>query len=148
MGKYYFYLQLNVQDNKKLQKVKSSEVLVTLFSEQAKNMFREVKSLWQFSNTDFIQSDNRSAIVLLYCVKGNKLMIWEYCERNNFNIANPNIGALTSLQANLLSSHRSLVYRVETIALGDQPCDRGENVTLFLFNDCLEVGIDTNTHSL
>lgn len=42
-------------------------------------------------------------------------------------------------QANLLSSHRSLVYRVETIALGDQPCDRGENVTLFLFNDCLEV---------
>ena len=43
------------------------------------------------------------------------------------------------LQANLLSSHRSLVHRVETIALGDQPCDRGENVTLFLFNDCLEV---------
>uniref|UniRef100_A0A3P8XZ88 Epithelial cell transforming 2 n=1 Tax=Esox lucius TaxID=8010 RepID=A0A3P8XZ88_ESOLU len=41
--------------------------------------------------------------------------------------------------ANLLSSHRSLVHRVETIALGDQPCDRGENVTLFLFNDCLEV---------
>ncbi|XP_072295050.1 protein ECT2 isoform X2 [Eucyclogobius newberryi] len=41
--------------------------------------------------------------------------------------------------ANLLSSHRSLVYRVETIALGDQPCDRGENVTLFLFNDCLEI---------
>ncbi|KAJ4943235.1 hypothetical protein JOQ06_005740 [Pogonophryne albipinna] len=40
--------------------------------------------------------------------------------------------------ANLLSSHRSLVYRVETIALGDQPCDRGEHVTLFLFNDCLE----------
>lgn len=46
-----------------------------------------------------------------------------------------------SLQANLLSSHRSLVYRVETIALGDQPCDRGENVTLFLFNDCLEVTV-------
>uniref|UniRef100_A0A3B4G1P6 Epithelial cell transforming 2 n=1 Tax=Pundamilia nyererei TaxID=303518 RepID=A0A3B4G1P6_9CICH len=44
-----------------------------------------------------------------------------------------------SFQANLLSSHRSLVYRVETIALGDQPCDRGENVTLFLFNDCLEI---------
>ncbi|XP_013770212.1 protein ECT2 [Pundamilia nyererei] len=43
------------------------------------------------------------------------------------------------LKANLLSSHRSLVYRVETIALGDQPCDRGENVTLFLFNDCLEI---------
>uniref|UniRef100_A0A7N6AKJ1 Epithelial cell transforming 2 n=1 Tax=Anabas testudineus TaxID=64144 RepID=A0A7N6AKJ1_ANATE len=41
--------------------------------------------------------------------------------------------------ANLLSSHRSLVYRVETIALGDQPCDRGEHVTLFLFNDCLEI---------
>ncbi|XP_019936836.2 protein ECT2 isoform X2 [Paralichthys olivaceus] len=41
--------------------------------------------------------------------------------------------------ANLLSSHRSLVNRVETIALGDQPCDRGENVTLFLFNDCLEI---------
>ncbi|XP_015216109.1 protein ECT2 isoform X5 [Lepisosteus oculatus] len=41
--------------------------------------------------------------------------------------------------ANLLSSHRSLVQRVETIALGDKPCDRGENVTLFLFNDCLEV---------
>ncbi|XP_035032774.1 protein ECT2 isoform X2 [Hippoglossus stenolepis] len=41
--------------------------------------------------------------------------------------------------ANLLSSHRSLVCRVETIALGDQPCDRGENVTLFLFNDCLEI---------
>uniref|UniRef100_A0A8C8GMF7 Protein ECT2 n=1 Tax=Oncorhynchus tshawytscha TaxID=74940 RepID=A0A8C8GMF7_ONCTS len=40
--------------------------------------------------------------------------------------------------ANLLSSHRSLVHRVETIALGDKPCDRGENVTLFLFNDCLE----------
>lgn len=42
-------------------------------------------------------------------------------------------------QANLLSSHRSLVHRVETIALGDKPCDRGEHVTLFLFNDCLEV---------
>ncbi|KAG2462944.1 ECT2 protein, partial [Polypterus senegalus] len=40
--------------------------------------------------------------------------------------------------ANLLSSHRTLVHRVETIALGDKPCDRGENVTLFLFNDCLE----------
>uniref|UniRef100_A0A8C8LVX0 Protein ECT2 n=1 Tax=Oncorhynchus tshawytscha TaxID=74940 RepID=A0A8C8LVX0_ONCTS len=42
--------------------------------------------------------------------------------------------------ANLLSSHRSLVHRVETIALGDKPCDRGEHVTLFLFNDCLEPG--------
>ncbi|XP_035997519.1 protein ECT2 isoform X3 [Fundulus heteroclitus] len=41
--------------------------------------------------------------------------------------------------ANLLSSHRTLVHRVETIALGDEPCDRGENVTLFLFNDCLEI---------
>ncbi|KAM6962669.1 protein ECT2 isoform 2-T2 [Aplochiton taeniatus] len=41
--------------------------------------------------------------------------------------------------ANLLSSHRSLVHRVETVALGDQPCDRGEHVTLFLFNDCLEI---------
>ncbi|XP_022525285.2 protein ECT2 isoform X1 [Astyanax mexicanus] len=41
--------------------------------------------------------------------------------------------------ANLLSSHRSLVHRVETIALGDKPCDRGENVTLILFNDCLEI---------
>ncbi|KAI5614706.1 protein ECT2 [Silurus asotus] len=40
--------------------------------------------------------------------------------------------------ANLLSSHRSLVHRVETIALGDKPCDRGEHVTLFLFSDCLE----------
>ncbi|TSK53621.1 Protein ECT2 [Bagarius yarrelli] len=30
--------------------------------------------------------------------------------------------------ANLLSSHRSLVHRVETIALGDQPCDRGEHI--------------------
>ncbi|XP_024114813.1 protein ECT2 isoform X2 [Oryzias melastigma] len=41
--------------------------------------------------------------------------------------------------ANLLSSHRSLVHKVETVALGDQPCDRGEQVTLFLFNDCLEI---------
>uniref|UniRef100_A0A4W4HPL3 Epithelial cell transforming 2 n=1 Tax=Electrophorus electricus TaxID=8005 RepID=A0A4W4HPL3_ELEEL len=41
--------------------------------------------------------------------------------------------------ANLLSSHRSLVHRVETVALGDQPCDRGEHVSLFLFNDCLEI---------
>ncbi|XP_061832048.1 protein ECT2 isoform X1 [Nerophis lumbriciformis] len=41
--------------------------------------------------------------------------------------------------ANLLSSHRSLVYRVETVTLGDQPCDRGEHVTLFLFTDCLEI---------
>ncbi|MBN3278717.1 ECT2 protein, partial [Polyodon spathula] len=41
--------------------------------------------------------------------------------------------------ANLLSSHRSLVHRVETISLGDKPCDRGENVTLFLFSDCLEI---------
>ncbi|XP_076134011.1 protein ECT2 isoform X2 [Alosa pseudoharengus] len=41
--------------------------------------------------------------------------------------------------ANLLSSHRSLVHRVETIALGDHPCDRGEHVTLFLFSDCLEI---------
>ncbi|XP_037675260.1 protein ECT2-like [Choloepus didactylus] len=42
-------------------------------------------------------------------------------------------------QANLLSSHRSLVQRVETISLGEHPCDRGEQVTLFLFNDCLEI---------
>uniref|UniRef100_A0A4X2L3C1 Epithelial cell transforming 2 n=1 Tax=Vombatus ursinus TaxID=29139 RepID=A0A4X2L3C1_VOMUR len=41
--------------------------------------------------------------------------------------------------ANLLSSHRSLVRRVETISLGEHPCDRGEQVTLFLFNDCLEI---------
>nr|XP_033815184.1 protein ECT2 isoform X3 [Geotrypetes seraphini] len=41
--------------------------------------------------------------------------------------------------ANLLSSHRSLIQRVETIALGDDLCDRSEQVTLFLFNDCLEV---------
>lgn len=47
--------------------------------------------------------------------------------------------SLSPPQANLLSSHRSLVHRVETIALGDKPCDRGEHVTLFLFNDCLEV---------
>ncbi|KAJ8797742.1 hypothetical protein J1605_017168 [Eschrichtius robustus] len=40
--------------------------------------------------------------------------------------------------ANLLSSHRSLVQRVETVSLGEHPCDRGEQVTLFLFNDCLE----------
>ncbi|XP_073531013.1 protein ECT2 isoform X3 [Phyllobates terribilis] len=41
--------------------------------------------------------------------------------------------------ANLLSSHRMLVQRVETIALGEDLCDRGEQVTLFLFNDCLEI---------
>ncbi|KAE8603921.1 hypothetical protein XENTR_v10014504 [Xenopus tropicalis] len=41
--------------------------------------------------------------------------------------------------ANLLSSHRILVQRVETIALGEDLCDRGEQVTLFLFNDCLEI---------
>ncbi|XP_005419089.1 protein ECT2 isoform X2 [Geospiza fortis] len=41
--------------------------------------------------------------------------------------------------ANLLSSHRSLVQRLETVALGDDICDRGEQVTLFLFNDCLEI---------
>ncbi|XP_036206634.1 protein ECT2 isoform X2 [Myotis myotis] len=41
--------------------------------------------------------------------------------------------------ANLLSSHRSLIQRVETISLGEHPCDRGEQVTLFLFNDCLEI---------
>ncbi|XP_058921434.1 protein ECT2 isoform X7 [Kogia breviceps] len=41
--------------------------------------------------------------------------------------------------ANLLSSHRSLVQRVETISLGEHPCDRGEQVTLFLFSDCLEI---------
>ncbi|XP_010293173.1 PREDICTED: protein ECT2, partial [Phaethon lepturus] len=35
--------------------------------------------------------------------------------------------------ANLLSSHRSLVQRLETVALGDDLCD------LFLFNDCLEI---------
>lgn len=50
------------------------------------------------------------------------------------------------LQANLLSSHRSLVHRVETIALGDKPCDRGEHVTLFLFSDCLEAC--SHLHSL
>ncbi|KAH0507433.1 Protein ECT2 [Microtus ochrogaster] len=43
------------------------------------------------------------------------------------------------LKANLLSSHRSLVQRVETVSLGECPCDRGEQVTLFLFNDCLEI---------
>ncbi|KAJ8409456.1 hypothetical protein AAFF_G00228570 [Aldrovandia affinis] len=41
--------------------------------------------------------------------------------------------------ANLLSSHRSLVHRVDTVALGGKPCDRGDYVTLFLFNDCLEI---------
>uniref|UniRef100_A0A8C5K0Z5 Ect2 oncogene n=1 Tax=Jaculus jaculus TaxID=51337 RepID=A0A8C5K0Z5_JACJA len=49
------------------------------------------------------------------------------------------IGSLKEVMANLLSSHRSLVQRVETISLGEQPCDRGEQVTLFLFNDCLEI---------
>ncbi|ELR60586.1 Protein ECT2 [Bos mutus] len=44
-----------------------------------------------------------------------------------------------AVSANLLSSHRSLVQRVETISLGEHPCDRGEQVTLFLFNDCLEI---------
>uniref|UniRef100_A0A8C9T2R6 Epithelial cell transforming 2 n=1 Tax=Scleropages formosus TaxID=113540 RepID=A0A8C9T2R6_SCLFO len=39
--------------------------------------------------------------------------------------------------ANLLSSHRTLVHRAETVTLGEKPCDRGENVTLFLFNDSL-----------
>uniref|UniRef100_A0A8C3UE18 Epithelial cell transforming 2 n=1 Tax=Catharus ustulatus TaxID=91951 RepID=A0A8C3UE18_CATUS len=32
-----------------------------------------------------------------------------------------------------------LVQRLETVALGDDLCDRGEQVTLFLFNDCLEI---------
>ncbi|XP_063772343.1 protein ECT2 isoform X4 [Pseudophryne corroboree] len=41
--------------------------------------------------------------------------------------------------ANLLSSHRVLVQRVETVALGEDLCDRGEQVTLFLFNDCVEI---------
>ncbi|XP_039194198.1 protein ECT2 isoform X4 [Crotalus tigris] len=41
--------------------------------------------------------------------------------------------------ANLLSSHRCLIQRLETVALGDDLCDRGEQVTLFLFNDCLEI---------
>ncbi|XP_021109906.1 protein ECT2 isoform X4 [Heterocephalus glaber] len=41
--------------------------------------------------------------------------------------------------ANLLSSHRSLVQRVETVSLGEHPCDKGEQVTLFLFSDCLEI---------
>ncbi|XP_021251951.1 protein ECT2 isoform X2 [Numida meleagris] len=41
--------------------------------------------------------------------------------------------------ANLLSSHRSLVQRLETVVLSDDLCDRGEQVTLFLFNDCLEI---------
>lgn len=41
--------------------------------------------------------------------------------------------------ANLLSSHRNLVQRVETVVLDDELCDRGEQVTLFLFNDCLEI---------
>ncbi|XP_061049408.1 protein ECT2 isoform X2 [Eubalaena glacialis] len=35
--------------------------------------------------------------------------------------------------------HFCLVQRVETISLGEHPCDRGEQVTLFLFNDCLEI---------
>uniref|UniRef100_A0A8C5TE21 Epithelial cell transforming 2 n=1 Tax=Malurus cyaneus samueli TaxID=2593467 RepID=A0A8C5TE21_9PASS len=46
---------------------------------------------------------------------------------------------LSCKKANLLSSHRSLVQRLETVALGDDLCDRGEQVTLFLFNDCLEI---------
>ncbi|KAK1806114.1 hypothetical protein P4O66_012819 [Electrophorus voltai] len=50
--------------------------------------------------------------------------------------------------ANLLSSHRSLVHRVETVALGDQPCDRGEHVSLFLFNDCLEANIARKRHKV
>ncbi|XP_043926707.1 protein ECT2 [Protopterus annectens] len=41
--------------------------------------------------------------------------------------------------ANLLSSHRLLVQRVETVSLSEELCDRGEQVTLFLFNDCLEI---------
>ncbi|KAJ8274683.1 hypothetical protein COCON_G00093080 [Conger conger] len=49
-----------------------------------------------------------------------------------------------SCPANLLSSHRSLVTRVDTVALGDKPCDRGDHVTLFLFNDCLEVARKRN----
>ncbi|KFV80679.1 Protein ECT2 [Struthio camelus australis] len=39
--------------------------------------------------------------------------------------------------ANLLSSHRSLVQRLETVALGDDLCDRGEQVELrFMMQNC------------
>ncbi|XP_062901855.1 protein ECT2 isoform X2 [Mobula hypostoma] len=57
------------------------------------------------------------------------------CQRQIFDI----VYEVDGCPANLLSSHRNLVQRVETIALDDELCDRGEQVTLFLFNDCLEI---------
>ncbi|XP_023559932.1 LOW QUALITY PROTEIN: protein ECT2-like [Octodon degus] len=56
-------------------------------------------------------------------------------QKQNFDV----VYEVDGCPANLLSSHRSLVQRVETVSLSEHPCDRGEQVALFLFNDCLEI---------
>lgn len=38
-----------------------------------------------------------------------------------------------------MSSHRSYVTKADTFELGDGVCGKGEPVTMFLFNDSLEV---------
>lgn len=44
-----------------------------------------------------------------------------------------------SSQAYVLSSHRVYVSKADTFELSDTICGKGEAVTLFLFNDSLEV---------
>ena len=43
------------------------------------------------------------------------------------------------LQAYVLSSHRLYVTKVDTFELSDTICGKGEAVTIFLFNDSMEV---------
>ncbi len=46
---------------------------------------------------------------------------------------------VSSLQANLLSSHRKFLTRLDVVEMTDSLSGRGDSLTLFLFSDSLEV---------
>lgn len=48
-------------------------------------------------------------------------------------------------QAYVLSSHRVYVSKADTFELSDTICGKGEAVTIFLFNDSLEVSFKTSS---
>ena len=55
-------------------------------------------------------------------------------------------------QANLLSSHRNFISRIDVVELTDMLCHRGDPLSIFVFTDSIEVSLSLcvhiSTHSL
>ncbi|CAH1781349.1 unnamed protein product [Owenia fusiformis] len=49
------------------------------------------------------------------------------------------VGEIENCPPNLLSSHRSFIAKVDVIELSDSLSGKGDHITLFLFNDSLEI---------